>query len=88
MGKPGDGDLEYGDAACCRVGWNWPACTATVVAPAVCGLAFVVIGRAGEGALCAGVDVVFGVDVDVEYDDCAVLVAAFEVVVAAFCIAE
>jgi hypothetical protein len=32
---PGEpGDLEYGDAECCRVGWNWPAaCIATVVAP-------------------------------------------------------
>jgi len=32
---PGEpGDLEYGDAECCRVGWNWPAaCMATVVAP-------------------------------------------------------
>jgi len=28
------GDLEYGEAECCRVGWNWPvACIATVVAP-------------------------------------------------------
>lgn len=48
------GDVErwYG-AACCLVGWNWPAAwTAAAVAPGVVGPALVVIVRVVEVEPC------------------------------------
>ena len=79
-GKPGDpgepGDREYGDAECCRVGWNCAvAWTAEVVGPEPGAPALVVIVRGLEEAFC---------DVDVEFEveeECVYVVCGEAVVV-------